>query len=250
MKKMIISILMTLACLSALTAKAGVNVVIGEDQRGNVPENYPYSAIARVTNKTGKFCTGFMVSTTVLMTNAHCVLDENNNLYPVTDIEIFFQSQKKQFESRKITISKKYFSDKFKYDFAFIEIDEEAGVESGYFGTRAFESSMTKSENLQLSGYAVDYHNGWELFRQNNLCQAEKPDPNGLIMHNCDMEQGTSGAPLFIKRGEDKFYVVGINSRQSQKGACANFNDQECFNLAVPFQYIGDELLELLKSKG
>jgi V8-like Glu-specific endopeptidase len=243
MKKIILSVLMTLLCLNALTARAGLDVVIGEDDRDIAPVNYPYSAIGRVTTKAGLFCTGFMVSKSVVVTNAHCVVNEQKEILPLEEIDFYLSSQQRSFTAKRVAISKNYLADQMRFDFAFIEVDQDAGHHAGYFGTRSFDISMDKKEMLQLSGYATDYKYGWELFRQTKLCRAERPSTEGLIMHTCDMHTGSSGAPLFIKVDE-KFYVVGINSRESTQGACASFNDQTCFNLAVPFQQIGQELIE------
>lgn len=237
---------MTLACLSALTAKASFDVVIGEDDRDTAPTDYPYSAIGRVMTKSGLFCTGFMVSKTVLVTNAHCLVNDKKELLPIDDVEFYLASQKNHFTAKRMAISKNYKNDQMRFDFAFIEVEEQAGHQSGFFGTRSFDASMSRKDILQLSGYATDYKYGWEQFRQTKLCRAEKPSAEGLIMHTCDMQTGSSGAPIFIETN-NKFYVIGINSRQSQKGACAAFHDENCYNLAVPFQQIGSELVEFQK---
>lgn len=241
MKKIIYGILLTLVCLQVLSAKAGLDIVVGSDDRVAAPLDYPYRVIGRLTTRTGSLCTSFMVSKTTAVTNAHCVVSDKDEVLAPEEVEIYLDFHKKYFPAKRIVISKSYLKDKMKFDFAFIEIEEEAGHVTGYFGTRAFDPGLARKDILQLSGYSLDVKNGWELFRQKKLCRSEKPSVDGLIMHDCDMEKGASGAPVFIKVDE-QFYVVGINSRQSAKGACANFHDTECFNLAVPFQHISEEL--------
>ncbi len=248
MKKIIFSVVLTLLCLNALTARAELDVVIGEDDRANaVATDYPYSTIGRISTKSGKFCTGFLVSKSVVMTNAHCLVDSENKLLDTSEVEFFLPSQNRSFSALRLKIAKKYLENSMMFDFAFIEVDEDAGHHSGYLGTRVFDSSIARQNNLQLAGFAVDYKLSLELFRQTKLCSAMQPSPEGLIMHTCDMQDGSSGAPIFIKKNES-FYVVGINSRQSANGACAAFNDRSCFNLAVPFQQVGSELVEFQKN--
>lgn len=235
-----------LISFSSLWAWAGKNIVIGEDHRTDAPLAYPFSSVGRLSTTSGLFCTGFLVSKSVVVTNAHCVINKSKEVHPAQEIEFFLPSLKKSFTAKKVKIAEKYFQNSYRYDFAFIEIDEEAGHDAGYFGTRSFESNLEKKDILQLAGFANDYKYGWELFQQSRPCQAMKPSSEGLIMHTCDMETGSSGAPIFIKSNE-KFYVVGINSRQSSKGACNAFEEKNCFNLAVPFQQIGQELVEFQK---
>ncbi|MFY7993175.1 MAG: trypsin-like serine peptidase [Bacteriovoracaceae bacterium] len=241
MKKIIYGIFLIAAALQVLTAHAGPTVVVGEDGRAEAPADYPYRVIGRLTTRSGSLCTSFMVSKTTAVTNAHCVTNDKDEVLLPEEVEIYLDFHKKYFPAKRIAISKLYLKDKIKFDFAFIEIEEEAGHATGYFGTRSFDPSLARKDILQLSGYSLDVKNGWEKFRQKRLCRAEKPSVDGLIMHDCDMQKGASGAPVFIKVDE-QFYVVGINSRQSEKGACASFHDTDCFNLAVPFQHISEEL--------
>jgi len=216
-------------------------VVIGENNRTAAPVEYPYSTIAKITTASGHMCTGFLVSANILVTNAHCLYDENKQRTDNKDLAVYFESIHTFYSVKRAEIAQNYHSDNMRFDFAFIELDEPAGNRVGWIGTKSFASKMSGQNILQLSGYATDLGGGSIRFRQNALCKAVKPSREGLIMHDCDMESGSSGSPLFTKI-DDKFYALGINSRQSQNGACAAFHETTCFNLAIPFQHIGKEL--------
>lgn len=223
-------------------------MIIGEEDRITAPSTYPYSAIGRISHRSGIFCTGFLVAKNIVVTNAHCLLNANKEKITTNDLDFYLESQKKFYSIKRMKMAQNYEQDNMRFDFAFLELDEAAGEVAGTFGTRAFGAEMDKQNILQLSGYAVDVDMGFKLFRQGRLCQAQQPSPHGLIMHDCDMEGGSSGAPMFTKIG-NKYYVVGINSRQSQTGACSDFNNKTCFNLAIPFQHVGNELQNFINKK-
>lgn len=245
MKKLIFLLLIVVLAFNALEVSATPLVVIGENNREAAPVEYPYSAIAKISTKSGRMCTGFLILEKVLATNAHCLYSEGNIRIENIDITVYFESIQTFYSVKRSYVAKNYLADTMRFDFAFLELDEAAGSILGWLGTKSFTKPMSGENILQLSGYATDMGMGSIKFRQNALCKAVRPSREGLIMHDCDMETGSSGAPLFT-RIEGKFYAIGINSRQSQNGACDSFHENTCFNLAIPFQHIGGELKEFL----
>jgi V8-like Glu-specific endopeptidase len=249
-------------------ASAWINKVI-IDQEDRVVANvkkFPFSAIGKVRiAKNGKkfVCTGFLVAPKIVLTNAHCLMSEENSVGP-TKVS-FYPGYKRgsrvpngKFLVNKVIISDKYISKVKGVDFAFLVLSRSAGNTFGWFGLTPFSRISTSLKNdLYVSGYGSNFietpfKTHFQTVNQTPCKVIKKLRNNKALLHTCDTGQGNSGAPLFYLKN-NKAYAVGINyggigpRNDERMESCEINNKDTCGNFATRSEEMIHQLNELRK---
>jgi protease YdgD len=209
---MFASILVSLG--SAYAAVAGaMEGIKGQDDRVTVPsDEFPWSAIGRINTETGGHCTGVMVGPSLVMTAAHCLYDKPNRRY-VPQNRVHFVAGYRDGDYVAHTIARRYvLPDEFSAtgpklaenatrDWAFVELEEEIGFATGWFGMENFNSKSLSRHRQQgtvfiQAGYSSDKKR--ELTAHLGCVLEGYVEGHALLVHGCDAVPGDSGSPIFI----------------------------------------------------
>jgi protease YdgD len=225
-------------------------VIIGTDDRIPVlTRAYPWSAIGRIkaelADGSAYTCTATLIGLDIILTNAHCLIDENTeqpilskNSPPSDPTQIVFQPgmiKGVALDSARV-IDYRYGSNKpltfLGEDWAILKLDQPLGARYGYLSWQNLDFSNPKvlkaiRNQLTLVGYASDfptehqseYGEGGDTAGMNEKCSIErieiKKALRGVFWHRCDSNSGASGGPIFAQFSDGNYYIVGLHSGSS-----------------------------------
>ncbi len=236
---------------SKLPYGKGDRVIIGTDDRTPVlTRAYPWSAIGRIeaakADGSGYTCTGTLIGTDIVLTNAHCLMDPTTNKPIIgrnqpsdNPVQIVFQASMIKgvaLDSARV-INYRYGTNKPQKflgdDWAILKLDKPLGSMYGYLGWQNLDFSNPKiwqatRDRLNLVGYASDfptqsnseYGQAGDTAGMNAGCSIEgietKGAFKGVLLHRCDSNPGSSGGPLFAQFSDENYYIVGLHSGSSE----------------------------------
>ncbi len=213
-------------------------VIIGTDDRVRIANTtvYPYRAICalRITAADGSrwIGTGWLVGPRTVITAGHCVFMHNNGGW-ARSIEVIpglndatrpygsatgttFRSVKGWTESKKRD---------FDYGAIILPPNSRPGDQVGFFGYAVRDNNFLMNSVLNLSGYPGDKGGAQQWF----MARRPKNLTDRVITYEIDTMGGQSGAPVWIKVGEQR-YCVGIHTNGHGSGNSATRIIQEVFN--------------------
>ena len=215
----------------AVSAAEILDGIKGKDDRLTmVSAEYPWSAVGRINTETGGHCTGVMVGPALVMTAAHCLYDKRKQ-WDVPVGQVHFVPGFRDGDFVAHTTAGSYFlpaaydatvpptADMAVNDWAFIELKENIGLVTGWFGVENFDRQALAKYQRQRTpfiqaGYSRDMkteltaHIGCEI---ENFLGNQK-----LLVHRCDAVPGDSGSPIFIfKNGLP--YLTSIHVATTKK---------------------------------
>lgn len=213
-------------------------VIIGTDDRVRIANTtvYPYRAICalRITAADGTrwIGTGWLVGPRTVITAGHCVFLHNNGGW-ARSIEVipglndasrpYGSAVSRDFRSVKGWTEGK----KRDYDYGAIILppNSRLGDVVGYFGYAVRNNNFLMNSVLNLSGYPGDKGGNQQWF----MARRPKSLSDRVITYEIDTMGGQSGAPVWVKIGEQR-YCVGIHTNGHISGNSATRIVQEVFN--------------------
>ncbi|WP_404783555.1 trypsin-like serine peptidase [Altericista sp. CCNU0014] len=221
-------------------------IIIGTDDRTPIlTRAYPWSAIGRIEISTateGYTCTGTLIGLDIVLTNAHCLMDEQTkqpmipkNASPDNPAQIKFSPSMIRgtaLDTARVIDYRYGTKDPYTNpgdDWAILKLDQPLGARYGYLGWRNLNFANPKirqatRDRLTLVGYARDfptarnteYGTGGETAGMNQTCSIEglvaQKGLKGVLLHRCDSNPGTSGGPIFAQFSNGNYYIVGLHS--------------------------------------
>ncbi len=185
--------------------------IFGTDGRSPKPAGYPFTTVGRVVTNKGS-CTGTLVGTNVVVTNAHCVIDSATKKLVAGGVR-FEGDLRDGTSSNKAKALWVWWGtndpDKFQQsDWAVLELDQDLGNRLGWMGTRDFRTYPMSVSNI---GYTSSYQNGKNAGYSPSCLIHERQDDR--LLHDCDTLPGHSGGPLYVMIDGGWPHLVGIHSR-------------------------------------
>lgn len=213
-------------------------IINDDDRRPVMSRNYPWSAIGRVdwVNPDGTVegaCTGTLIGLDLVLTNAHCLVDEITN-QPTTKTIVFRPNMIQGRTAQDATVIDYVYGDspytgRAADDWAILKLDQPLGETYGYLGWRAVDFSDPNvragvGDRIRLVGYSGDfpteYLSGFgepgETAGVSARCAVLLIVPEGdlaeTLVHSCDTNPGASGGPIFALFDDGEYYLVGLHS--------------------------------------
>lgn len=233
----------------------------GNDDRQPITSSaYPWSAIGRVEIDGGGHCTGALVGEDLVLTNAHCVVDDRGQAVGLT----FKPNYKLGAASDSARATYTWYgtatpNQERRSDWAVFRLDRPLGKLYGYFGFRSLDYEKLKAMPVNYAGYSTFKDEQFPAFVGGQTAQAHMgckirdvyPE-SGMLHTDCDNGRGGSGGPIFVM--EDGLpIIVAINAAEFRGNVDYSFWVQEAYrpgqgNVAVPARAFGKTIQDLRKA--
>ena len=190
--------------------------------------DFPFSAIGLIQFQDeasrNYICTGTLVENDKVLTAAHCVTDDDGNLYKNiifgagtidgrTHPNAISRAKHIVFDSRYPRRSPSSFIN-YSFDWAVIHLERDLGTTQGTLGVQDLD--YQEGENINLAGYSGDI-NGGRSISHHAKCTIRSDQSDESYAYDCDMAGGSSGSGILT--GNYK-YIIAVNSHNFCNGNC------------------------------
>ncbi len=236
-----IPLALMLGLLAAVPAAADSYSANG---RQNVDEvSYPWSALGRVNNEYGGFCTGTLIGQRTVLTAAHCLRNKRRGGWLSPASLHFVAGYQRGDYLAHARVASYVIGDKNEKrkagsvtpssDWAILTLERDLGALVGTLEV----SPAPAGSRLMQAGYRFDRPH---VLSADESCRVVGSVAKGrLVAHGCAATHGDSGSPLLWRRGND--YRVGAMH-------VATYRGEDAIGLAIPARALG-RALELLKGE-
>ncbi|MGZ3773130.1 MAG: trypsin-like serine peptidase [Pseudobdellovibrionaceae bacterium] len=208
----------------------------GNDSRSPMTSTQrPWSTIGRITldhgNHTVSICTGTMVGRHIMLTAAHCVL-QNGKIHQVV-FSAGYDDGKKIVSSKSkwITVGTTDPNSNYSADWAVVQLIDAIGDKVGWLGVQDISSGFSFPINVIYSGYSDNFKDN-EIAGVDTNCYIREQFTNGTYGHDCSMGPGGSGGPLFATGDDGSKRVYCVNTR-GHEGHVYSQYDNDNANICV-----------------
>ena len=234
--------IITALLLSTLSATAGNR---GLKSLATSASGQIWSAVGRLTLDGGRgFCTASLIATDIILTAAHCLYDkETGAQYALEDFEFqagwrnghaeAFRKVKSALAHPKYRFGSANTVEKVSRDIAVIMLDQP--IHSQKMQPFFVAPLPHRGQGVAVVSYAMGRKDAPSI---QSLCKV-RAEQDDVLLLNCDVDYGASGAPVFVI-SEGMAKIVSLISAMT-------WLDKEKMSLGVPLEDALGELVDLVR---
>lgn len=187
----------------------------GVDARG-------WEAVGRIDFGTDSFCTGTLISPTVVVTAAHCLFDDAGAEYPSSRIAFraglrngrpeATRSVRRAEAHPRYTVNLDDPAAQVRYDVAVLELSQP--IRNGSIEPLRFASNATNNPTVGVVSYAQDRAEAPSLQERCSVLAVER----GVLITSCSVNFGASGAPIFRFEAGEPLLVSVVSAMAEIEG--------------------------------
>lgn len=216
MTKILAAILGLFVATSAMAETSVLrSFVTGDDSRG-------WEGVGRLNIAGEAFCTGALISETLVLTAAHCLFDtETGEQYPADRIEFLAGWRNGRASAyravRRVVVNPDYDflgedkTSRVAADVAILELD--TAVRNGSVAPFDIGMRPRKGDEVGVVSYAHDRADSPSIQETCKVLARQQ----GALVTNCDVDHGSSGAPIFVIQ-DGAARIVSVVSAKAHVG--------------------------------
>ena len=209
----VVTILAKTALLAAF-AGAALGTAFGHEAVDVDADAFPWSSVGKIYNSARSSCTGSVIAPDKVLTAAHCLFNRATARFLQPDALHFLLGYKLgEFRSHSrvasYVLGPNYNPDEVSKsllsDWAIAMLMEPLSKNTTPFPLA--KNPSVPGDKIMVGGFSQRYP---FKMTADTECGVRGVLPNSLIVHDCAVMHGVSGAPLLIGTGQD-VYVVGVH---------------------------------------
>lgn len=260
----------SLVITALLSSASFANIYDNDGRTTQLSHKSPWAAVGLLTKPNRTYCSASMVGPDLLLTNAHCVVDDNGNFirgdYTFKPMyhkgPIYLHGKALVAKVLSFYVGSRNPNMDHGNDWALLRTNWKIGDKIGYFGVAVYEPEQLMQLTLPIYMASFDDNRFGSMLAQTcnfrTVCSAETNCPfinSGavpIVRHTCSLATGASGAPMFLFPNQDPaltklvaIQATELADRVHQTMVGIPYSDAYA-NMAVPAKNFYWKIKELL----